>query len=357
MKVSNELQNSVKCGSDWLIRRQKLNGEFDNCGSELSAYYKALIAFAVCGRLEAGNRCLKYVKKNLQNEKGELCSGLTKTSFPRLQRNLSNYMDGWVAIGAWFLKDYEFADRLTLLLKGQQNETHGGVATGPEKWSGRLRYDLATTASCGRAFFITGYRVAAFSAADFLAEALEHQSDLKGGLDLCFDEKWRRIDAPDPSERTYYRLDISSRGEKVWFPAFSCAFLCEVFQLSRNTVHLNAAKEYFKIISSTPEFKEGVLANGKSGWSAGLLALATGEKEYLNALRWIVPNVLARQMKEGEFGSSPRSRSRSAPQSVSSSEAAGKPETPMPRRLETTAEFTTWSAQFLRMHALGLWDI
>ena len=353
--LRDSLQLSVKQGVDWLTRWQKPNGEFKGCGKELAGYYKALYMFAVCGRLESGIRCLRYVKENLQNNKGELCSGQSKTSFPRLQRNLANYMDGWVAIGSWLLGDYGFANRLSLVLKSQQNNSHGGVATGPKKWSGRPRYDIATAASCGRAFFITGQHNAASAAADFLVEALKHQSDLKQGMDLCFDEKWMRLDAPDPSERTYYRLDLGSRGEKVWFPAFSCAFLCEMHQLSGSDTHLKAAMEYFRVIMDTIEFKEGTLANGKSGWSAGLLALATGQKKYMGAVKLIVPNVLKRQREDGEFGPSPRSQ---RAQGAGSTDQGGeRSHAPLPRRLETTAEFTTWSAQYLRMHTLGLWNL
>jgi len=264
-----------------------------------------------------------------------------------MERNLANYMDGWVAIGSWLLCDYGFADRVAQRLGSQQDEATGGILTGPRKWAGRRRYDLATAASCGRAFLLTGRREAALRAAGFLVGALEHQTDRATGLDLCFDSKWNPLDAPDPSERTYYRLEVENRGEKVWFPAFGCAFLCEAHQVSGREVYLKAAREYFKVISRTPEFRARTLANGKSGWCAGLLALATGEPQYFDAVRWLVPNVLGRQSEEGDFGAAPRSRSR---------RPAGRTGEPLPRRFERTAEFTTWSAHYLRMYTLGLWE-
>lgn len=349
-----ELKSATKRGANWVAQRQEQNGEFRSCAKELAAYYKALLLFAFCGLHSPGIRCLNYVKQNLLNNEDELCSGTLKTSFLRMQRNLANYMDGWVAIGSWFLGDYEFANRISLLLRNQQNAVHGGVLTGPEKWAGKPRYDLATTASCGRAFFFTGHHDAALKAADFLKEALKHQSDLKLGLDLSFDDHWRRVDAQGPQERTYYRLDLMSRGEKVWFPAFSSAFLCEIFQIKKDITYLQAAVEYFKIIEATPEFKEGTLANGKSGWAAGLLALATGEKQYVKSLRLIVPNVLARQKEDGEFGPSPRSLV--IQKNNSTAEGNRRSSVPLARRIETTAEFTIWSAQYMRMYSRGLWN-
>lgn len=351
--LRRELQSATKRGVSWVAQRQEQNGEFNGCAKELVAYYKVLLLFAFCGLHDPGVRCLNYVKQNLLNNKGELCTGNLKTTFLRMQRNLANYMDGWVAIGSWFLGDYEFANSISLLLKSQQSAYHGGVLTGPEKWAGRPRYDLATTASCGRAFFFTGHHDAALKAADFLKEALKHQSDLKLELDLCFDDRWNRVDAPDPQERTYYRLDHTSRGEKVWFPAFSSAFLCEIFQVKKDIAYLEAAKEYFKIVEATPEFREGTLANGKSGWAAGLLGLATKEKKHVESLRLIVPNVLARQKEDGEFGPSPRS---SATQRNTSAGGRDISNVPLARRLETTAEFTIWSAQYLRMYSWGLWN-
>ena len=356
-KVSNSnlmfsLKNSVKSGGEWLVRKQELDGSFKNCPFELCAYYKAPLMFSSCGIIVPGIRSLTYIKKNLQNEKGELCSGLEKTKYSRMQRNLANYMDGWVAIGSWRLGDYKFSESIVLKLKSQQYSVHGGIATGPEKWSGDLRFDLATAASCGRAFLLSGHRKEAFAAGDFLVEALNHQFNLNSGLNLCFDQNWTSMDYPDQSERSYYRLELKERGEKVWFPAFSCAFLCELFQISNKNDYLESAKTYFSTISETIEFKEGSLANGKSGWAAGLLAYITGDKKYLEAVKIIVPNVLARQREDGEFGPSPRSKSHGKKSSSDKIESTP----PLPRRLETTAEFTTWITEYIRFYSMGLWD-
>jgi hypothetical protein len=341
------LRLSAQMGAEWLSQQQKSeNGEFKDCGPELTAYYKAPLMFSTCGRIESGNRCLGFIKRYLNNS-GELNSGREKTNFDRLQRNLANYMDAWVAIGAWRLNDYAFSEQITAVLKKHQNVTSGGVATGPKKWAGLLRYDLATAASCGRAFLITGCRREAIAAGNFLVEALNHQEDVTSGLSLCFNERWKILETPSTSERTYYRLDLSKRGEKVWFPAFSCAFLCELFQVTGDIRYLKSAESYFSYITRTIEYSDGLLANGKSGWSAGLLALLTSDEKYLCALRNIAPNVIARQKENGEFGPSPRSLS------VQNNLSEKRPEPPMPRRLETTAEFTTWSTEFLRFFSLG----
>src|SRR5207249_1134245 len=104
---------------------------------------------------------------------------------------------------------------------------HGGVLTGPERWAGQPRYDLATAASSGRAFLLAGYRDAALATAEFINGALQHQRDPSTGLDLSFGGHWEVIAPSDGSDRTYYRFDLTKRGEKVWFAAFPCAVLCE----------------------------------------------------------------------------------------------------------------------------------
>lgn len=342
--IEQRLNVAVARGVAWLVSRQLPDGEFEGCGKDLAGYYKSLLAFEICGRLDAGGRCLSYVRDNFVHEDGTLSSGLEKTSLTRMQRNLANYMDGWVAIGAWQLGDLQLAERIVTQLVHHQCESHGGIETGPARWALRQRYDLATAASCGRAFLMTGHRSPALDAAEFLAKALEHQRDPEHGLDLCFDAEWHPLDAEDPSEMTYYRFDLSKRGEKVWFPAFSCAFLCEVFGVSKNHAHLDAARRYFEYVTNTPEFKERSLANGKSGWAAGLLGGITGEVGYCDALSWIVDNVLTRQRSDGEFGPAPRSQVM----------GEDRDRAPIPRRLERTSEFTTWSAVFQRMHSMGI---
>ncbi|MCX6376190.1 MAG: hypothetical protein NTU88_09215 [Armatimonadetes bacterium] len=350
------LQETVDRGIGWLESRTNEDGSFRGCEHELASYYKSLLAFAVCGKVHTGAKSLLYLRSNLRNAQGELASGESKTSITRMASNLANYMDGWIAIGAWLLWDYELAEEVCRRLEAQQSPKHGGVLTGPIKWAGRTRYDLSTAASCGRAFLFAGHSTAAVAAADFIVEALTHQSNPSGWLDLCFDEEWNRLEAPDPSEQTYYRFDLSKRGEKVWFPAFSSAFLCEMHQMTKDPRYLGAAEEYYTFIARCPELLSGTIANGKAGWASGLLARATGKTEYAAALAQIVPNVLSRQRDNGEFGESPTARRGSAIAAASASAPAEEAETPssLGRRLERTAEFTVWSAEFLRMHAYGL---
>lgn len=339
------LRTAVKRGVDWLESQQQPDGSLTGSEDDLAGYYKTLLAFAVCGRLEAAARCRTRLRTHLLGADGELSSGAEKTGIARMARNLANYMDGWVAIGAWLLEDFELADILARHLAETQSAAHGGVLTGPERWAGTARYDLATAASCGRAFLICGMREQAQAAGEFLVEALNHQATPQDGLDLAFNASWERLDAPDTDERSYYRFDLTRRGEKVWFPAFSCAFLCELHAVSREPSHLQAAKAYYQYVERTPEFKDGTLANGKSGWSAGLLASATSEEHYRLALQKIARSVLTRQAPDGEFGAAGAGAPSAQPTTAD-----------MPRRLERTAEFTTWTAEFLRMSAAGVMD-
>jgi hypothetical protein len=339
-------------GADWLARQQRDDGEMEGCGADLAGYYKSALMFAMCGRNREGAKCLRYIRDHLLCDDGELAANGQKTSLVRMQRNLANYMDGWVVIGSWLLGDYRLADSVSARLESAQSTTHGGILTGPEKWSGPERFDLATTASCGRAFLLIGRRDAARRAADFLTEALRHQPE-SSALQLSFNERWGPVSEPDEGERTYYTFDPTQRGEKVWFPAFSAAYLSEAFQVFGQRDHLDAAISYFRWIEQTPELEATTLANGKSGWAAGLLAEVTEGESYREALRWIVPNVIARQRADGEFGASPRSAALSG---TAEPHDRAPDTTELAQRYERTAEFTTWSAVFLRMHAGGVFD-
>lgn len=127
---------SVDRGANWLGSLQKQDGEFHGCGSDLAGYYKALLMFAICGRMGAGGRCLSYVKEKFSSHSGELSSGTQKTSLTRMQRNLAHYMDGWVAIG----KTPEFVDRT--LDNGKSGWAAGllAQATGEERYREAFRF-------------------------------------------------------------------------------------------------------------------------------------------------------------------------------------------------------------------------
>ncbi|MDD5761121.1 MAG: hypothetical protein PHP88_01240 [bacterium] len=351
------LAESVHRGVAWLESKTSEDGSFRGCENELAAYYKSLLTFAVCGRIDIGAKSLLYLRTHLLGADGELSSGRSKTSITRMERNLANYIDGWVAIGAWILWDHELAEIVCRNLEKQQSPEHGGVLTGPEKWSGPARYDLSTAASCGRALLVAGHRTAAIAAASFIKEALTHQSDPSRWLDLSFDDKWNPLEAPDTSDQTYYRFDLSRRGEKVWFPSFCSAFLCEVYLVTGESIYLDAAESYYNFVARSPEFLDGTIANGKAGWAAGLLARSTRKAEYAAALSRIVPNVLGRQRDDGEFTELPAARAQMPGSPAISAAVPPRPvETPaqLGRRLERTAEFTGWTAEYLRMSASGL---
>jgi hypothetical protein len=336
------LSRSVARGVGWIETQMRADGSFRGSEHDLAGYYKSLLALAVCGRLEPAARCRAFLSANLREPNGELAHKGVKTSIARMSGNLANYMDGWVAIGAWLLEDFELADEIVELLILAQSDEHGGVLTGPERWAGRPRYDLATAASCGRAFLVCGRRDAAQAAGEFLVEALRHQVSPDQRLDLVFDSRWQALAPSEEGERTYYRFEHARRGEKVWFCAFSCAFLCELHALTKDARHLAAAQEYYGFVERTPEFRDGSIANGKSGWSAGLLASATGKPHYRETLDLIAANVLGRQALDGEFTAAGVPRG---------GESAHDSIVEMPRRLERTAEFTVWVAEFLRMSA------
>ena len=298
----NKLADSMDRGAAWLSSAVVEEGRFEQCPFDLAGYYKSIVLFATAGRWDHGARCLNFIKENLVNEKNHLCHDGRKTELGFMQRNLSNYMDAWVALGSWMLGDYRFSEMICRNLIKQQNSMTGGVKTGPLVYAIRERYDLATAASCGRAFLITGNRGASLKAAEFMCEALERQTDLLTGLDLSFDRNWRSVRQDDLSERTYYRYIFDRQREKVWIPAFCSVAMSEMYKVFRRRDYLSAAESYFNFITLLPEFRESTLADGKSAWAAGLLAEITRKEKYKNAFYMMLSNMLARQRPSGEFG-------------------------------------------------------
>lgn len=348
-----DLRRSLDRGVAWLEQQLAPDGSFADSEADLVSYYKSLIVFPVCGRHESAERCREFLRGHFLNPDGDLSSGDRKTGLEPRARNLANYMDSWVALGAWLFEDFALAEKVAEHLVESQSPRHGGILTGPRRWSGEPRYDLATTASCGHAFLFCGRHDAARAAGEFLLEALDRQpapdrgpADRPEGLVLAFDADWRPVEAPTDEERMYYHFDPSRSGERIWIPAIVAAFLCELYEVTGERRHLDAAERYFRFIEYTPEYREGRLANGKAGWSAGLLARTTGREEYRAVLRLIARRVLERQAENGEF----------QPHDTPSGDGGGPQGADMPHRLERTADLTIWTAEYLRMSAAGLMD-
>jgi hypothetical protein len=131
--------SSAERGIWWLRSRQRRDGEFAGCADDLAGYYKAILAFSATGRSIPAGRCCRYVTEHFLTSTGELASGDRKTGVVRFERNLANYMNGWVAAGAWSLEAFELAERVVCGLERAQSTRHGGVLTGPAKWSAQIR--------------------------------------------------------------------------------------------------------------------------------------------------------------------------------------------------------------------------
>lgn len=326
------LETGVDRGVSWLKGHQREDGAFAGAEGEFAAYYKAPFAFGVTGALKEGAACLHYIEAEFLKEDGDFRSNDVKTGLTRLQRNLANYMNGWVAVGAWLTGQFGLAESAVRFLVRQQSEDTGGVLTGRAEDAGADRYDLASTSSAGLAFLVTGHRDNAQSAGRYLETALTWQQDASKRLEVCFDGSGRSLRPRDDSEATYYSVDLSRSGEKAWFPAFAVGFLAKLYEIEGRPEILVAAQQYFDVITRMIEFRERTLSNGKSGWAASLLAGATGEERYYSAIEMIAGNVLARQQPDGEFAQS----------------LARRGTVPLANRFDRTAEFTGWTAEYLR---------
>jgi hypothetical protein len=174
-----------------------------------------------------------------------------------------------------------------------------------------------------------------------------HQPDLHHGVFLSFSRAWQPLHAAHAVEQDMYFFEISARGQQAWALAMASGFLCETYQTWGDRAHLTAAKEYFELIRTIPEFKEQSLADGATGWAAGLLARTTGAAKYRTALGWIIPNLLAQQNPDGEFGPAPPS------EEPTPGSAPRLNPVPMSERCERTADLTIWGALCLRTLITG----
>jgi hypothetical protein len=64
------IRGTVDLGITWLKGSLALapDGSFRGAEKDLAAYYKSLLAIAVTGRLEAGARCLSYVRRHFPQD-------------------------------------------------------------------------------------------------------------------------------------------------------------------------------------------------------------------------------------------------------------------------------------------------
>lgn len=131
--LKKKLTDSMDRGAAWLSSAVEEEGRFEQCPFDLAGYYKPIALFATAGRWDHGARCLNFMKENLVNEKNQLCHQGRKTELGCMQRNLSNYMDAWVALGSWMLGDYRFSEMICRNLIKQQNSLTGGGLK-PVRW-------------------------------------------------------------------------------------------------------------------------------------------------------------------------------------------------------------------------------
>ncbi|MBL9216644.1 MAG: hypothetical protein JNG83_14290 [Opitutaceae bacterium] len=174
---------SVRRGLDWLAGQSDARGSIQN-SPEAVVYYKSPAILALGGRMEAADRCLRWIEGHFLGPRGELAIPAGQEQ----QNPFNGYDRAWVCWGALLCGRYDLAFRLAEDIRAFQDPATGGVwDSQAARSAGQGRQHAMSAGIVGLALLATRHLAEAERAARFVLRVLELQRGNPDGLFFSLD--------------------------------------------------------------------------------------------------------------------------------------------------------------------------
>jgi hypothetical protein len=285
-------RESLDRATGWLLGRQGPDGSLRPVGAGLSAYYKAPLAFASRGELEAALRLLAWVKANALTPDGDLGGPYGRGA---MAFNAA-YPNAWVIAGAQKLGAYDVARPALRHLLTLQDETGGfwrvkpdakppGEVSAAGAYTGAIvpgTQDLLNASMAGHVCLATGLLDEARRAGDFLLRMLEAQPAARERIYVMWHAGHGLLTEFPPDNAMAFVIDARAETQNYFQLGISASFLARLYQATERSAYLQAAKTYLDLTENLAADRYSIGKAGKVGWGAAYVYRLTREPKYLD---------------------------------------------------------------------------
>lgn len=310
--IHDQINASIKKGSEFLANHQLESGEMQEPNSGLSTYYKTAQAFVSTGALDRASKLLDWVVASSLTEDGDF----GRTDGRGQQAHNAVYPNAWLTLGAHRSGRYDVSYPAIRCVLANQNSTTGGFYRNPPGTNpssvGQLSgtygggfvdggQDILNSSMAGLACLAMGYKDEALKSARFVAKVLSLQ--------------------PDPSDRVYFQMSPdgmlvvdfpedqsaafmlnSQKTDQNYFQiGIAAAFLCRMYVADSDKTHVEVAKQYIDLLDSYGTDKYAIGKSGKVGWGSAYLYRLTGEQRFKDIFQEVALNLMSLQGQDGSW--------------------------------------------------------
>lgn len=282
-------------GFAYLLRQQREDGGFGSPERGLTDYYKAPLAYLVCGGSDSCNRLCHWIRVN-----GILQDGDFGPRPEEAHDYFYIYYNTWVIIGAHRQGHFDLSRRGMQFLLPFWDPESGGFYSSATERTAETRQDLWVVSGGGQAALWTGHLETARGVGKWMKRLLDLQPNYPDQLYSVFSRSGGLHTTVDPADEQRYLLNRTAQRDEYFFhPGIAAGFLANLYKATGEKKWLHLACHYMVLAEGASEFLLGTLRAGKVAWAASLLFRLTGRKKYGELAVRVGEKLLASQSPEG----------------------------------------------------------
>ncbi len=288
-------------GCAYLLTKRCSDGGFGIPEMGVNGYYKALLAFGVCGQSNAASQLCGWIRTNGITPLGDFV--------PRPDDFVDyryTYPNSWVIMGAHRLGSFDLSQKGMDFLMGLWDSESGGFYSSSVKHDEDAEQDLIYVSFCGLASIYTGRIEVARAVGKWMQTVMKAQPNFPQKLYTVYSRARGLHIGPDIENEIRYVVSKDASSYQDFFqPGAAAAFLASLYQTTGEKQWLELAKEFMRFAEGASDYLFTLLAAGKVGWAASLLYTLTRENKYREMAIRIGDNIIAVQSKKGYWNFPP----------------------------------------------------
>ncbi len=208
------------------------------------------------------------------------------------------YMNGWIAIAAQKIGDFDVAYPAYHYLLSFSHPTLGGFTTNKPYGQGDSAVDVLTAAHLGLMALYFGNLEKA-KASGLLDRFIAAQPDLGSAFYLRMNERGELVTDLTQEAALLFAVSPTQPNQAYFMIGYPVAFLGQIYRATGDRFYLNSAIKYLDFALSCHDSIRSFHFSHKVAWGAAIIANLTGDMKYAAFSKSIADYLLSIQHGEG----------------------------------------------------------
>ncbi len=292
------LEDRGRLSAQWILNDMNEDGTL-RVNGDIGCYYKPIFPLRSAGYTYEASLLLKKVMELFYQPDGDLRGPDGRKGSGNYANNCCQvYPNGWVALGAFWLGQFDIYKKVTDgIVNNFYDEEMGAIRTKcwPEPSE---EYDVVSAALCAEVLMLSDLPKAE-RLCDFLIRMLD-QNDPQYFFSVAVKPFAVKAD-PNQSTNPYGNVDYHKPGQYYYYFGLPAIVLAQLYELTGNRRWLDGAEAYFDRFLSCGDNALHAPGSGKSFWAASILWRLTGKQLYKDACLSLMDYFCKAQRGDGSF--------------------------------------------------------